>query len=173
MLAHPNHYQAGGANSYPAVDEKGKAGYPTTIIGSDVTFGTIVTAGFSADPLLDLTATDGPASPLMVCELPGAGMPDIRTALYGVVQEENGIDQGEKGDVASAFVTIKARVLIADGGQAALTPLMDDPASPGRLIEWAPTGKCIAKLARAVPDPGGAAAESLEWVHFNGVYGFN
>lgn len=174
MLAHPSHYQAGGANSYPAIPEGGDAGYETTIIGSDVTFGTIVTTGYTdSDALLDTGTTDGARSPLQVCELAGgAGTPDKRAALYGCVQEPGGIKQNEKGRVASGFVTIKARVLIADGGHPALLDLMDDPAVPGRLILWDGTGKCIAKLAHKVNDPGASAAESLEWVHFQGIYSF-
>lgn len=175
MLAHPNQYQAGGGNSYPAVPEGGDAGYPTTIIGSAVTFGTIVTAGFTdADGLLDTGLVDGARSPLQVCELPvAASMADVRSALYGVVQESDGILEDEKGRVASGFVTVKARVLIADGGEKAHQPLMWDSAdATGRLIAWDGTGKCIALLAHKVADPGASAAESLEWVHFNGIYGF-
>ena len=173
MLAHPNQYQAGGGSSYPPAAPGSDAGYVVTVIGSDVTFGTIVTAGFTdTEGLLATGRTDGPRSPMEVVELPGAGMPDIRAALYGVVQDLDGIAQNEQGHVVSGFMTVKARVLIADGGHAALVPLMHDPASPGRLILWNGTGKCIALLAHKVADPGDAAAESLEWVHFNGVYGF-
>jgi hypothetical protein len=175
MLAHPNHYQAGGGNSYPAIPEGGDAGYPTTIIGSAVTFGTVVTAGFTDSAgLLDTGLTDGSRSPLQVCELPvEAGMADVRAALYGVVQEPGGIPQDKIGRVASGFVTIKARVFVADGGEKSLQPLMwDSSDATGRLVAWNGTGKCIALLAHKVADPGAAAAESLEWVHFNGVYGF-
>lgn len=172
MLAHPSHYQAGGANSYPAIPEGGDAGYETTIITSDVTFGTIVTTGYTdADALLDSGATDGARSPLQVCEVAGGtGTPDKRAALYGCVQEPGGIKQGEKGRVASGFVTIKARVELPSGSSVALLDLMDDPATPGRLITWDGTGKCIAKLAHKVESA--SAGESLQWVHFQGIYSF-
>ena len=176
MLDNTNHYQQGGASGFVSIPKYGLAGNVKTFIDAAV-YGEIVQASVDAvADVMDPESVDGPQSALAVVETATATAPgatcDLRTHLYGVCTEVDGVTAGGQGRVVTRYVTVWAAYNIPPTTALdVLTPVMHDAANAGTLTEWDGTGKCIGLLAQAIPSQAANTA-GLALVHFDGVTGF-